>query len=110
MTVAESNIAVEHPLAVLVDAHVRYASAQTPRGGYRLELPPDFDVDFEHRGRHWVVRDRETGIFGRGDDPLSAVRDFARATADHLDVLERQEALSQGLTAQLQYLRERVRR
>ena len=60
----------------------------------------------EEHGGYWTVRDVGTGIFGSGADPEAAHRDFERALREHLDVLERQDALSPELTAQLAYLRE----
>jgi hypothetical protein len=54
------------------------------------------------------VADQETGIYGAGASPSEALDDFLRAVKEHLDVLERQELLSDDLTAQLRYLRERV--
>jgi hypothetical protein len=61
----------------------------------------------EHDG-HWTVRNPETGIFGSGPDRDAAVEDFERALREHLDVLGRQAELSDDLTAQLVYLRQRL--
>lgn len=56
----------------------------------------------------WTVRDLHTGIFGAGDDVDTATDDFHLALREHLDVLERQPDLSEGLEAQLRYLRDRI--
>jgi hypothetical protein len=56
----------------------------------------------------WVVRNLETGIFGTGPDPAAAKADFENALREHLAVLEAQEALSEGLEAQREYLRRRL--
>lgn len=61
----------------------------------------------EHEGG-WTVRDIETGIFGTGSDMDAAVEDFSLALREHLDVLERQSALSEELEAQIRYLRRRL--
>jgi hypothetical protein len=73
-------------------------------------MPPSFSIRFERGDGYWVVTDRPTGIFGQGEDVLAAVQDFQAAASEHLDVLERQAALSEELTWQLEYLRARVRR
>ena len=65
------------------------------------------DVLEEHEGL-WTVRDLETGIFGSGHDPQAALVDFEAALHEHLDVLERQPALTAELEAQLRYLRVRL--
>ena len=75
---------------------------------YVLKAHPWFDIDIRREQDYWTVVDRETGIFGHGDDPLEALREFNRAAAEHLDVLERQPELSDELTDQLSYLRERI--
>ena len=62
----------------------------------------------EREGQVWIVHDRVTGIHGAGETPSEALGDFQRAAIEHLDVLERQDALSEDLQAQLLYLRERV--
>lgn len=56
----------------------------------------------------WTVRDLETGIFGTGSERATALDDFEAALREHLDVLERQPALSEELQAQLRYLRIRL--
>lgn len=67
-----------------------------------------FDLSLARSGEHWTVTDRETGIHGVGASPSEALADFRTAANEHLDVLERQEALSADLVAQLDYLRARL--
>jgi len=62
----------------------------------------------EEHDDYWTVRNPETGIFGSGPDRDTAVKGFERALREHLDVLERQAELSDDLTAQLVYLRQRL--
>jgi hypothetical protein len=64
----------------------------------------------ENHGDYYTVTNGETGIFGTGATPDDAFSDFAHALREHLDVLERQEALTQALQAQLRYLRRRFTR
>lgn len=61
----------------------------------------------EHVG-YWTIRDGFTGIFGSGATPEAAYEDFQRALREHLDVLSRQDVLSDDLSAQLAYLRHRL--
>lgn len=111
MTTAESDIAVDLPLlAKQLDSRVRYVPVDWPGARYRVGAAPTYDLLHEREGSYWVVRDRVTGVFGRSRDLLEAVKDFQRATEEHLDVLERQPALAPELEAQLRYLRARVRR
>lgn len=72
-------------------------------------LPFAYEFRQEDDG-YWIVRDTETGIFGHGDDLPAAVADFHIAAAQHLDVLEREPALSEELSRQREYLRARIRR
>ena len=65
------------------------------------------DVLEEHDGR-FTVSNPETGIFGVGDNPRAAFEDFERALREHLDVLSRQDALSEDLVVQLRYLQQRL--
>ena len=76
---------------------------------YTVRSSPAFHLVLEPSGKTWTVIDRRTGIYGAGDTPIDALDDFRRAAMEHLDVLERQDSLSDDLTAQLQYLRERIR-
>lgn len=48
-----------------------------------------------------TVVNAETGIFGAGDTTANAARDFLAALHEHLDVLTRQERLSDELQRQL---------
>ena len=59
-------------------------------------------------GENWIVLDRVTGIHGVGQEPSEAVQDFARALAEHLDMLSRQDDLSDDLRGQLAYLQLRL--
>lgn len=91
---------------------VTYLTSREPPS-YTLDagkMPPSFSIRFERGDGYWVVTDRPTGIFGQGEDVLAAVQDFQAAVSEHLDVLERQAALSEELAWQLEYLRARVRR
>ena len=62
----------------------------------------------EEREGYWTVRDPQTGIFGSGPDRDAAFDDFGHALHEHYDVLARQDALSEELTLQLAYLRQRL--
>lgn len=62
----------------------------------------------EQREAYVTVVDTETGIFGSGADYAAALEDFERALREHFDVLNRQDALSPELEAQLRYLRDRL--
>jgi predicted RNase H-like HicB family nuclease len=75
---------------------------------YVFQGSPQFRVEVEREDQVWIVHDRVTGIHGAGETPSEALGDFQRAAMEHLDVLERQDALSEDLQAQLLYLRERV--
>jgi hypothetical protein len=88
----------------------RYARLDRPHFSYAIPVRPGFRLDVRHAEGRWTIVDRETGVFGTGDDPSAAIRDFQRAVAEHLDVLQRQESLSDELAAQLNYLRTRVSR
>jgi predicted RNase H-like HicB family nuclease len=78
---------------------------------FALDADNPFAIEFRYAPEdYWIVRDTETGIFGHGDTPSDALADFHRAAAQHLDVLEREPALSEELTHQYEYLRDRIRR
>lgn len=77
---------------------------------YSVRVSPSFEVRFRRGDGYWTVTDAPTGIFGQGEDPSAAIRDFLAAVAEHLDTLERQTSLSEELAWQLAYLRARVRR
>jgi predicted RNase H-like HicB family nuclease len=62
----------------------------------------------EEQDGYWTVTNAQTGIFGSGPTPDDAFSDFAAALRDHLDVLERQDALAPALVEQLAYLRGRI--
>jgi hypothetical protein len=56
-----------------------------------------------------TVSERQTGIFGVGSDPASAINDFRAALKEHLEVLESSESLSEELKHQLSILRRHLR-
>jgi hypothetical protein len=69
-----------------------------------------YDLAVEWGGESWAVWDRPTGIYGWGQTLTAAIADFRQAVHEHLDVLERQEALSDDLRWQLRYLHDRANR
>jgi hypothetical protein len=71
---------------------------------------PEFRLQVERDRDVWVISDVPSGVFGTGETMTSALLDFTRATREHLDVLERQPALTPALHHQLEYLRARVTR
>lgn len=75
---------------------------------YRISARPSLPLERFWTGTYWIVRERETGIFGHAVDLSDALRDFGTAVKEHLDVLERQPELSPDLSWQLEYLRARV--
>jgi hypothetical protein len=93
---------------LLGSAPAWYAPESPKPASYTVERAPSFQVAVHRTGETWTVADQETGIYGAGASPSEALDDFLRAVKEHLDVLERQELLSDDLTAQLRYLRERV--
>lgn len=107
MTITAS--ATDRDLVGAVDGASYGTPAADGPGSYTVRPSPAFDLDVERNGETWSVLDRETGIHGAGDTPTEALADFRRAAVEHLDVLERQDSLSNDLLAQLAYLRERVR-
>lgn len=111
MTLAEKTdiSASEHPVPVILDSRVVYAEVSRALFSYDIAARPSFELVCERADGYWLVRDVGTGIFGQGADILEATRDFDRASAEHLDFLERQSALSDELRSQLEYLRARVR-
>lgn len=83
--------------------------APAPAGvGYTIRHRDSFALALSRNGEKWTVVDRVTGIFGVADSPTAALEDFRSAAEDHLDVLERQEALAEHLVAQRNYLRRRL--
>jgi hypothetical protein len=106
MTAATASVTAE--MVAREVASGEYAPPQRPEFSYAIPLRPGFDLDVDRAGGRWTLVDRETGIFGSGDDPSAAIRDFFRAVQEHLDVLQRQPELTDELTAQLTYLRHRV--
>src|SRR5437868_2242029 len=91
---------------VVVDsgASVAYARRESSEASYAIPARPGFMLRVQHEAGLWTVVDRETGIFGSGENLSDAIGDFRRAAAEHLDVLERQPSLSEDLAAQLAYL------
>lgn len=90
------------------DHPVVYRRAQTTYPSYRIIPTPSFNFEVERGNGYLIVRDTETGIYGVAEDVLGALNDFSQAAAQHLDVLEGQEALSEELSWQLAYLRDRL--
>jgi predicted RNase H-like HicB family nuclease len=88
-----------------------YSQAQYETA-YSMRSAPSFDLGFQRTDEgYWLVWDRPTGVFGEGDTPLDAMKDFERTAARHLAVLERQrDSLPEGQAWQLAYLNERVQR
>jgi hypothetical protein len=101
--------ATERSVPVFPDRRVTYLRKEVSYA-YTVRSGPSFNVELRRENGYWLVRDVEIGIFGYGSDVLEAMRDFKRAVEQHLDVLERQDALSEELSWQLGYLRARVRR
>ena len=97
------------PLVGAVEGASYDTHAGESPASYTVRSSPAFHFVVERSGETWTVIDRQTGIYGAGDTPIEALDDFRRAAMEHLDVLERQDSLSDDLTAQLQYLRERIR-
>lgn len=75
---------------------------------YRVRAVPPAG-EFQRHDDYWVFRDLETGVFGQAPDLLGALDDFQVAAREHLDVLERQQELSEDLARQRDYLRTRIR-
>lgn len=100
--------ATNRDVGTLPDGRWSYVTAEAAAETYLIEARPAFDLELQYTGARWTVRDLETGIFGAGDTPSEALLDFQRAAREHLDVLQRQESLSDDLAAQLDYLRTRT--
>jgi predicted RNase H-like HicB family nuclease len=83
-------------------------SRVTPTASLEIRTSWSGEVTLEEHNGYWAAADPETGIFGSGPDVLSAVQDLQQALQEHLDVLGRQEALSDDLAAQLDYLCRRL--
>lgn len=106
MTVTAS--ALDRDLVGRLVGGPRYSSRVHGVVTYTITTTPHFRLIAELAGNTWTVSDRDTGIYGAGDTPSEALQDFRRAVIEHLDVLERQDVLSDDLAAQLRYLRARV--
>lgn len=76
---------------------------------YTVVQESDFDLEFHRADGQWIVTDAITGIFGHDELLSAALADFEQAAEQHLDVLDRQSALSPALREQLDYLRARLR-
>lgn len=93
----------------VVSRRVSYRSTMTEGYlAYEVIARPALDAMIERNGQNWIVLDRVTGIHGVGREPSEAVQDFARALAEHFDVLSRQDDLSDDLRGQLAYLQLRL--
>jgi hypothetical protein len=75
---------------------------------YSVRPPPAFQIVVEHGDGYTIIREANTGIFGSAPDIAEAFRDLRQAIAEHLDVLQRQPALSDELQWQLKYMQARV--
>lgn len=95
--------------AIVAGSHHRYLPGAWSRGSYHLTPSPTLRVVVEHVGDMTVVREVAVGIYGVGPNIWDAWKDFRAAVQQHLDVLERQEALSDALAGQLAYLHARLR-
>ena len=107
MTLAQITVSPADP--PVVSNRVSYHSIGTEGFTvYEVNGKPALDAVIERSGQNWIVRDRVTGIHGVGQEPSEAVHDFARALAEHLDLLSRQDDLSDDLRGQLAYLQLRL--
>ncbi len=108
---SERSVPSQHSVPSRHSGRIVY-SHEHYENSYSMRSTPSFDLDFQRADEgYWLVWDRPTGIFGEGDAPLEAMRDFERTAARHLEVLERQRAsLPEGQLWQLNYLDARVRR
>lgn len=103
----------EAPLMVMLDPNKYKTIEPIPAEGsqvYDVARPKRFQLEYRRDGENRVVVDLPTGIWGAGSDVNAAMRDFRVVAREHLDVLERQERLSEELVAQRHYLRERIPR
>jgi hypothetical protein len=107
VSVATASGTEEQVVAGFAAGYV-YASSFTPADEYIVRARPGFHLAVEHDADCWIVTDPETGVHGAGESPSDALADFLRAASEHVDVLERQPALSDDLAAQLRYLRDRI--
>jgi len=85
-----------------------FLSYRTPRQEQTGRQSESFDFKVDHADGIWIVEDDASGVFGSGETPLEAMRDFRQAVVDHVDVLSRQDELSPGLEEQLDYLLRRL--
>lgn len=108
-TIDRASIAVSEGFTAIRSPDRRYRRAAWSGRSYRLEPAPSLTIAVERADDCTVVREMVVGVYGAGADLREAWEDFTTALAQHLDVLERQEALSDELSRQLAYLRERVR-
>jgi hypothetical protein len=103
-----SASATEEQVITHVDVNTVYGSAFKPAEHYTVPARPGFALRVERDGDTWIIDDPLAGVHGAGQSPSEALRDFQAATLEHVDVLERQETLSDALCAQLKYLRARI--
>ncbi len=92
---------------VVMDARVTY-NQPTQWTTYQVTSGPRLRISTARGGEGWLVVDQVTGIHGVGAEFSEAIKDFATALREHLDVLEHEADLSDDLARQLDYLRERV--
>lgn len=111
MSVTEIDVAVEAKLVGLArpmdPATAEHRSVVA--NSYTVRSRPMFDLALERDAGMWIVSDRATAIHGSGETIPAALNDFRTAAAEHLDVLQRQDSLTAALTAQVEYLRTRLR-
>jgi hypothetical protein len=108
---SERSLPSERSVPGLRRGRISYSQEHYARS-YSMRSTPSFHLAFQATDEgYWLVWDRPTGVFGEGDAPLDALRDFERTAGRHLAVLERQrDSLTEGQLWQLGYLSERVRR
>jgi hypothetical protein len=71
----------------------------------RFRLTEDLIVALEVRGDQYVANSYDTGQYGIGSSPDSAIQDLCSILEDYYDLLtEDKEALSDHLSAHLRYL------
>lgn len=107
-TMTASASATERDIADRPSGKCSYAASEPAAESYVFETRPAFELEPIATETGWAVRDVETGIYGAGETPSEALLDFQRAVLEHLDMLQRQESLSDDLLAQLQYLQARA--
>jgi hypothetical protein len=111
MTVTASASALDPALLApdsRVDEYRRDPALDPDWLHYSLDVAPAFQVRLDRASNGWLVTDQPSGIHGFGQTPLDAMNDFREAAREHLDVLEREEVLSDDLGWQLEYLRARL--